>query len=1123
MGASAGSTLFERNLGIVAARSPQSAEAIRSAPFRQDVVLEQGPDGVWRGRDGPRLLCSARDPEREARRFAQDVDVRTHAATVVRGFGLGHHVRALADRVKRTGAVIVFEPDVSLLRAVLERVDLGAITRTTNFVLLTDPRDAGAIASATGGLEAVLSAGTTIVDHPPSRARLGEAASVFAESFTRVMKAVRTNVVTTLVQVDVTVRNLLQNLGHYATVPGVADLAGSQAGRAAVVVSAGPSLRRNLHLLAAPGVRDRVVIIATQTVLKPMLAAGIRPHYVTALDYHEISRRFYEGLTPEDVEGVTLVAEPKANPAILAAYPGAVRCPSDHVLDRVLGEALSRDRGTLQPGATVAHLAYYLARHMGCDPVILVGQDLGFTDGQYYAAGAAIHRVWMGELGEFRTLEMLEWERIARMRSLLREVPDQRGGRMYTDEQMATYLVQFEREFLADARRGLTTIDATEGGVRKQHTTIMPLAEALSGHGKPARGAAPNPPATGVPMARVEARLEELTRSARGVIDLANQARAVLERMLERQHDQPAVNRMIAEINALATRAAGQEAYWLVQHINQTGQLNRFKADRAIELDPGLSELQRQRKEIERDITNVRWMAEAGEEVASMLDDALRTLRSGEVATRDVLPKDAGVRVGEAPRAWACVTVSDVGGLGVERDVLGGGVGTGLLDGTLERIGRCAALRGVLLIDATRRGVVKSWLDARRDAPWARSRIEVRRTDPGDWEARAACVGAGRLWARHAWRGGVANLTCFDEAADPRVLAPIAGSLGIDACVVLGADWRLIDPALVDAVVRRHEERPGAHPITFTQAPPGLAPMLVARGVLEELAAASGPMATLGALLGYIPIAPQGDPIAKPVCVGVPPVVRDALARFIPDTPGNAERLARAMGAKPASTSAEEAARRVGSASPDRPVEAVTAVLREGDEPYALLDAIVEAASEGDAPGLTIDARALPAVPAPWIAEIASHARSHGYAGVHLRTHPGGLDAARMLVAGAFGIGVVSVDLYADTQVVYDAHRPGEVLDRARERVWELVRAAVSRGPGGLPMPWIVPRITKTDAAYADVEPFYNRWLMVAGAAVIDPSDRAGERIEPLPVPPEAARRLALSRRTISPREAVTA
>src|SRR5204863_1237303 len=140
------------------------------------------------------------------------------------------------------------------------------------------------------------------------------------------------------------------NLDRYVTRAGVADLAGAAQGRPAIVVAAGPSLRRNLHLLKRPGIRDRFVIVAVQTVLKTLLAKGIRPHFVTALDYHEISRRFYEGLTASDVEGVTLVAEPKCNRAILEAFPGTVRCVGDHVLDQVLGPKLVRPMGEIQPG-----------------------------------------------------------------------------------------------------------------------------------------------------------------------------------------------------------------------------------------------------------------------------------------------------------------------------------------------------------------------------------------------------------------------------------------------------------------------------------------------------------------------------------------------------------------------------------------------------------------------------------------------------------------------------------------------------------------------------------------------------------------------------------------------------
>ena len=121
--------------------------------------------------------------------------------------------------------------------------------------------------------------------------------------------------------------------------------------------------------------------------------------------------------------------------------------------------------GDLPAGATVAHLAMYLARFLGCDPIAMIGQDLGFTDGLYYAPNAAIHDVWAPELNPFNTIEMMEWQRIVRHRLHLNKTVDVHGKSIYTDAQMHTYLQQFERDF-AEYRAGAEIIDATEGGVR---------------------------------------------------------------------------------------------------------------------------------------------------------------------------------------------------------------------------------------------------------------------------------------------------------------------------------------------------------------------------------------------------------------------------------------------------------------------------------------------------------------------------------------------------------------------------------------------------------------------------------------------------------------------------------
>ncbi|MEO1128744.1 MAG: 6-hydroxymethylpterin diphosphokinase MptE-like protein, partial [Planctomycetota bacterium] len=472
--------ILKANLQALARHAPRLVRELEQTTPRRDITFSPSEQDVLTGELDSRALASRRRPLDEARRWADGIDLTKAGGVVVLGFGLGHHIGALAQRCRGISCIVVFEPDLGLLRAVLEHIDHSAWLAHAQLIMLTDATNASVMSQAVCGHEGPLAVGIEFVEHPPSRPRLREHASRFTETFARVFGALRTNVITTMMQTDVTVRNELMNVEHYVGCPGIADLTDMCAGKPAIVVAAGPSLERNIHLLTSPGAQQRCVIIAVQTVLRQLLEAGIRPHFVTAIDYHEISKRFYEGLTADDVEGVTLVAAARANPAILDAYPGDIRIPEDDFLDELLGPDFARDRGALPPAATVAHHAYYLARALGADPVILVGQDLAFTDGQYYARGAAIHDVWAPELNAFNTLEMMEWQRIVRTRATLHRATDHLGRPVYTDEQMATYLAQFERDFLPDVEAGRTVIDATEGGVQKRHTTAMPLADALA-------------------------------------------------------------------------------------------------------------------------------------------------------------------------------------------------------------------------------------------------------------------------------------------------------------------------------------------------------------------------------------------------------------------------------------------------------------------------------------------------------------------------------------------------------------------------------------------------------------------------------------------------------------------
>lgn len=1065
--------LLDRNLRSLAKASPLVASAVARSQPRADATFEMTEDGVPACRvliDGKeRALGSARHPLREADRLAEQADPSQAAVYAVLGFGLGYHVDAMVHRLGGAGLVLCFEPDVPLLRAVLERVDCTACFDTGRVIVLHQAESSDAITGRLRGLEGVLALGVRFVAHPPSTGRLGPAAETFSKKLVEVISAAKTSIVTTLVQTEKTIENTLANARAYATHPGVNNLANALRGVPAIVVSAGPSLAESMDVLARPGVRDRACIIAAQTVLKPLLERGIRPHFVTALDYHDISKRFYEGLTAEMVEGVTLVAEPKANPAILKAWPGVVRMTGDELLDRLLGDA---SHAFVRSGSTVAHLSYFLARHLGCDPAIMVGQDLAYTDGLYYGPGAAIHNVWAAELGEFRTLEMMETERIARARKMLRQTQDHDGQPVATDEQLHNYLLQFEREFAEDHGRGLTVIDAGRGAA-KAHTVVMPLADALESYGKAFE--IPDTPSPTDEAGTVRDTLLRTSDQAIELADLTRQAEALV-RGLDAFGDTDVMNETVREIHAVRDRAeALQPAFWLTQYLNQTGGLRRAKRDRVIALSAdGATAREVQAKRIERDAENLSWLADAADRMAELLRDTGEDKSPviAEVAAPDSLLKLPAI-VWFDPQA---------GGLNQHRDLMAPVVDARCMaDITLESLARCTRVSEVVLV-TTDNEAAKAVVSRVPSG----LRVSVRHASDGLARRRRA-IGAARAFCPASFRGGLASLTAHDEAFDPIAALAVVEELGAPGALVLAADWALLDPGLTDQVAERLLNDIESRHIAFAQAPAGLAACALAKPAIAEIAnnLNAGPVASIGGLLAYSPHMPRPDPIAREICVTVDPAIRDLGRRVIPDSVDRRAVLMPALRiagrGKPVTGTLGE----LYASALQRPTH-LRAVL--GDEPDDDLSqrVLAFARGAGDA-AVTLDCERCGFT--PFADDLARALHDSGAASVHVRTPLGwGQDEIDRLLAST--VDIISID-------VTDPNFPPPL-------------EAFPEAPGnGLRTPWIVPRLRRNEAMLPALLEKYNTSLMDFGAAIIDPNPPDGaDRLAPLPLPQTARERL---------------
>ena len=620
--------LFIRNMRLLWRHDAELALRVDAVHDDERFPLEAARNGEYTARLGAGVsgtyLHSRVDPTGEAARWAEAVVIEDKYCLVVSGLGLGHHIRALSERLRGDAFVLCLEPDVRLIATALASVDLTGPLGSNRLIFLTDA-DKGGLHRKLQPLSTLMMLGARFLQHAASVKANPAGYAAIQTAVNEFVTFTRMSLLTLVSNARITCKNVAMNLVHYVTTPPIDLLKDRFAGDPAVIVSAGPSLSKNIDRLAE--LKGRAVLCAVQTALRPLMQRGIVPDFVTSLDFHEISRNFFEQVG--DLSETHLIAEPKASWHVVDAYSGPVSLLDNPWARLVLGDALGA-RGGLPAGATVAHLAFYLAVHLGCDPIIFVGQDLAFTGHVFYVPGVEIHRAWRSEINRFNSMEHKEWERIVRNRPILRNVVGDDGGSLYTDELLLTYLEQFEKDIAAVNRR---VINATEGGARIRGTAAMPLADAAarfcSGRIDPGRFAY-RPATTWRNERGLAPALEQIERAIDelgGVGKLCEELLSLLGELEGLVSDPARFNQRLLRVDELRTKVQqNSRAYRIVNAATQMIELRRYSADRKISAAEA-GDAERARRQIARDIEFITGVRDGALDVTPILTEAAERMR----------------------------------------------------------------------------------------------------------------------------------------------------------------------------------------------------------------------------------------------------------------------------------------------------------------------------------------------------------------------------------------------------------------------------------------------------------------------------------------------------------------
>ncbi|WP_196805780.1 motility associated factor glycosyltransferase family protein [Butyrivibrio sp. WCD2001] len=394
---------------------------------------------------GDLRLNSIYDPAYEAKRWADKQDIRNRRTTIaLLGFSTGVFLKALMEKLRPDTVFFVYEPGESLFSFLCAFTDLTDIISDSRVKLyVTDsqrrhyeedmlhdmstfrPEAKGIITpfyqtndEFTGACNAIAKVMESNRNYMRGRSRIALKARMYAWNHIR----------------------------HASFFPDLKKLIPQ--GIPAVIVSAGPSLRKNVETLRK--IKGRALIICTDRAASVLDEVGIVPDLVASLD----AEKSADYLNYKILENVPMIASYQVN--IDAQKLFEDRCIFFHALtyeNRLFGEAVGKMEQGIDLGGNVAGGSFIACEMLGINTIILIGQDLAFLDGKHHADGK---NEGMPDI-DAKEIEGID------------------GKPVLSNDMWIAFKEFYERQM--NIHPELTVIDATEGGALIRGSKVMTLEE----------------------------------------------------------------------------------------------------------------------------------------------------------------------------------------------------------------------------------------------------------------------------------------------------------------------------------------------------------------------------------------------------------------------------------------------------------------------------------------------------------------------------------------------------------------------------------------------------------------------------------------------------------------------
>lgn len=448
------SGLYEKLLKGISDQSFNTLKNITSYNTKEEVKAIQ----VELKDDRKYRLTSFYYPTLAAEQWVEQCDL-TSINKVIAVFGLGNgtYIRELIKNIESQEWILIYEPSIEIFKHVLENYDITDIISSPKISLTIENINDNEI-------RAMLQSTVHWANlYSQRRYCHPQYDKIFEESYLKFLKEIKDNNDKCIILRNteslfgrVNIKNTFKNMKYLKECNVISEFIDVFPDDVpAIIVSAGPSLDKNIEELKR--VNKRAIIFAVDRSLSFLQKHDIEPDYIVTVDPLKPLEYFGDGR----VIRTPLFTEVYSNKEILDVHQGRKIFYNALSYVNTILEKIGKPIMNLSIGTSVATATFSICLKLGFKKIILVGQDLAYSDDGISHAGS---------LDEIEITKEDIW------------VEGIHGNKVRTRYDWYDFLRWFGDSIIAN--KDIEVIDATEGGAKIKGTKIMSLRDAIDGYCK---------------------------------------------------------------------------------------------------------------------------------------------------------------------------------------------------------------------------------------------------------------------------------------------------------------------------------------------------------------------------------------------------------------------------------------------------------------------------------------------------------------------------------------------------------------------------------------------------------------------------------------------------------------